>query len=88
VDFEQLREAADHIVVTGDRAADLRLRLKYAEVAADRVEVIDSWREALHRAAALTPPDQTLFVLPTYTAMLELRSVLTKEGVLQPYWAR
>ncbi len=88
VDFEQLRDVADHIVVTGDRAADLRVRLKYAEVPADRVEVIDSWREALHEAAALTPPDQTLFVLPTYTAMLELRSVLTKEGVLQPYWAK
>jgi UDP-N-acetylmuramyl tripeptide synthase len=64
------------------------VRLKYAEVPADRVEVIDSWREALHEAVALTPPDQTLFVLPTYTAMLELRAVLTKEGVLQPYWSR
>jgi UDP-N-acetylmuramyl tripeptide synthase len=88
VDFEQLKDAADHVVVTGDRAADLRVRLKYAEVPADRVEVIDSWREALHEAVALTPPDQTLFVLPTYTAMLELRAVLTKEGVLQPYWSR
>jgi lipid II isoglutaminyl synthase (glutamine-hydrolysing) len=88
VDFEQLRHVADHIVVTGDRAADLRLRLKYAEVPADRMEVVDGWREALHRAAALTPPDDTLFVLPTYTALLELRAVLTREGVLQPYWSR
>jgi len=86
VDFEQLRGAAERIVVTGDRAADLRLRLKYAEIANDRIEVVESWRDALHRAAAITPADQTLFILPTYTAMLELRSVLTKEGVLRPYW--
>jgi UDP-N-acetylmuramyl tripeptide synthase len=88
VDFEQLRHAAQRIVVTGDRAADLRLRLKYADIPDDLVEVVPNWREALHRAAAVTPPDQTLFVLPTYTALLELRSVLTKEGMLRPYWSR
>jgi len=87
VDFEQLRTAAERIVITGDRAADLRLRLKYAEVPDDRIEVVEGWREALHRAAAITPADQTLFLLPTYTAMLELRAVLTKEGVLRPYWS-
>jgi UDP-N-acetylmuramyl tripeptide synthase len=88
VDFEQLRDVAEHMVVTGDRAADLRLRLKYAEVPADRIEVVPDWRQALHRSAAITPPGQTLFILPTYTAMLELRAVLTREGVLRPYWSR
>jgi lipid II isoglutaminyl synthase (glutamine-hydrolysing) len=86
VDFEQLVPAVEHVVVSGDRAADLRLRLKYAEVPADRIEVVDSWREALHRAARATPAGQTLFILPTYTAMLELRKVLAREGGLQPYW--
>jgi lipid II isoglutaminyl synthase (glutamine-hydrolysing) len=88
VDFEQLTGAARHIVVSGDRAADLRLRLKYAEVAADRIEVERDWRAALHRAAQATPDGETLYVLPTYTAMLELRAVLTRDGALQPYWQR
>ena len=88
VDFEQLRDAARHIVVTGDRALDLRVRLKYADIPAERVEVITGWRDALHRAAEATPPEQTLFVLPTYTAMLELRQVLTRDGALRPYWER
>ncbi len=86
VDFEQLKGAARHIVVSGDRALDLRVRLKYAELPTDRLEVVTDWRDALARAAAATPPDETLFILPTYTAMLELRAVLTRDGALQPYW--
>jgi UDP-N-acetylmuramyl tripeptide synthase len=86
VDFEQLQDVARHIVVSGDRALDLRVRLKYAEIPADRIEVVTGWREALARAAAATPAGETLFILPTYTAMLELRAVLTRDGTLQPYW--
>jgi lipid II isoglutaminyl synthase (glutamine-hydrolysing) len=86
VDFEQLQRAAHHIVVSGDRALDLRVRLKYADIPADRIEVISDWRAALTRAAAATPAGETIFVLPTYTAMLELRAVLTRDGALQPYW--
>jgi UDP-N-acetylmuramyl tripeptide synthase len=86
VDFEKLREAAQHLVITGDRAADLRLRLKYAEVPAERMEVTSDWGDALKRAVEATPQGEPLFVLPTYTAMLELRSVLAGQGLLLPYW--
>src|SRR5205807_828991 len=72
VDFEQLKGAAQHIVVSGDRALDPRVRLKYAELPKDRLEVVTDWRDALTRAAAATPSGETLFILPTYTAMLEL----------------
>jgi UDP-N-acetylmuramyl tripeptide synthase len=86
VDFEQLKAVAQHIVVAGDRALDLRVRLKYAEIPADRIEVVTDWRAALKRAADSTPEGQTLYVLPTYTAMLELREVLTRDGALRRYW--
>ncbi len=86
VDFEQLRDVARHIVVTGDRALDLRIRLKYAEIPGERIEVVPDWQQALSAAAAATPQAETLFILPTYTAMLELRGVLTREGSLRPYW--
>src|SRR6202022_462335 len=86
VDFEQLKDVARHIVVSGDRALDLRVRLKYAQIPADRIEVATDWRDALQRAARATPVGEMLFVLPTYTAMLELRAVLTRDGALQPYW--
>jgi UDP-N-acetylmuramyl tripeptide synthase len=86
VDFEQLKGAARHIVLSGDRALDLRVRLKYAELPDDRIEVVTDWRSALERAAQATPAGETLFILPTYTAMLALRAVLTRNGALQPYW--
>ena len=86
VDFEQLKGAARHIVVSGDRALDLRVRLKYAQLPDDQIDVVTGWSEALKRAAQATPADETVFVLPTYTAMLELRAVLTRDGALQPYW--
>ncbi len=88
VDFEQVKDVAQHIVVSGDRALDLRIRLKYADVPADRIEVVSDWRQALMRAAKATAAGATLFVLPTYTAMLELRAVLTRDGALDPYWER
>src|SRR5205807_4179681 len=81
-----LKSAARHIVLSGDRALDLRVRLKYAELPDDRLEVVTDWREALAHAAKATPAGETLFILPTYTAMLELRAVLTRDGALQPYW--
>jgi lipid II isoglutaminyl synthase (glutamine-hydrolysing) len=86
VDFEQLKGVARHIVVSGDRALDLRVRLKYAELPDDAIEVVTDWRDALTRAARATPAGETLFILPTYTAMLELRAVLTRDGALKPYW--
>jgi UDP-N-acetylmuramyl tripeptide synthase len=86
VDFEQLKGVARHIVLSGDRALDLRVRLKYAEIPDDRIEVVTDWRAALERAAQATPDGETIFILPTYTAMLALRAVLTRNGALQPYW--
>ena len=86
VDFEILARAAARIVVCGDRALDLALRLKYAQVDAGRMEVVKGWSAALDRAVQGTAPGQTLFVLATYTAMLELHAVLAHKGSLQPYW--
>ena len=86
VDFEGVAENLEHAVVCGDRALDLRLRLKYAQVPGAGVEVVEGRQAALHRAARATPAGQTLFILATYTAMLELRAVLTREGALPPYW--
>ena len=86
VDFEQLKGATRHVVLSGDRALDLRVRLKYAGLPDDQIEVVTDWRTALERAARATPAGETIFILPTYTAMLALREVLTRNGTLQPYW--
>jgi len=87
VDFEMLAEAQENGVrfdVTGIRAHDMAVRLKYAELPVH--SVVPDRKEALMSALDATPPGETLYVLPTYTAMLELRRVLSDLGYTHPFW--
>jgi UDP-N-acetylmuramyl tripeptide synthase len=86
VDFEPLLARAERIVVTGERAAELGLRFTYGGLSRGRLEVEPALEAALDRGLALTPPGGELVVLPTYTAMLGLRSIATARGLTRPYW--
>lgn len=86
------------VVVSGRRAADLAVRLKYAGIAASAtagparddqhpaVVVESDLGLALDRAVQYTPAGGTLHIVPTYTALLELRGLLTRRLALRPYW--
>jgi UDP-N-acetylmuramyl tripeptide synthase len=78
-DFELLAPRVRHAVCAGTRAPELALRLKYAGVPVDRLEVEPRLARALDRAVAAAPG--RLFALPTYTAMLALRRELVARGV-------
>jgi hypothetical protein len=41
---------------------------------------------ALDAALAATPEGGTLYALPTYTSMLELRRLLVRRGVAGEFW--
>ncbi len=84
-DFELLAKGAASTVVSGHRAEDMALRLKYAGFPADFPVIKDS-NAALSEALTQTSPGEKLFVLPTYTAMLEVRGLLAKRGGAAPYW--
>jgi UDP-N-acetylmuramyl tripeptide synthase len=86
VDFEPLLERTGRIVVSGERAAELALRFTYAGFARDRIEVVPDLESALDRGLELVGDADELAVLPTYTAMLRLRAVLTERGLVAPYW--
>jgi len=86
VDFEPLLERVEHIVASGERAAELALRFTYAGFPASRLEVIPGLEQALDRGLALVPPGGELGVLPTYTAMLELRAIAVARGLARPFW--
>jgi UDP-N-acetylmuramyl tripeptide synthase len=88
VDFEPLLEGLERLVVSGERAAELALRCKYAGIPADSIEVIPRLEQALDRGLALTPPGGELTVLPTYTAMLALRKIVAARGRVPQYWER
>jgi UDP-N-acetylmuramyl tripeptide synthase len=91
VDFEMLADAraegetdAAPFTVSGIRAQDMAVRLKYAELPIG--PVIPDREEAIKSALQATPPGETLYVLPTYTAMLEIRKTLSELGYTHPFW--
>jgi UDP-N-acetylmuramyl tripeptide synthase len=86
VDFEPLLARAGRVVASGDRAAELGLRLLYGGLDAERLEVVPSLGQALDRGLALLDAGSELVVLPTYTAMLALRGILSGRGAVRPYW--
>ena len=86
VDFEPLLPHAQHVVATGERAAELGLRLLYGGLPRERLEVVPALERALDRGVELTEAGDVLVVLPTYTAMLALRGILTERGLVRPYW--
>ena len=85
-DVERLVPAVEHAVVTGLRAEDLALRLKYAGLARERTRVVVRWRPALEGAIAATPRGGELVVLATYTAMQALRAELARAGHATRFW--
>ncbi len=88
VDFEPLGAGLEHLVASGDRAAELALRFKYGGLAETAIEVVPALEEALDRGLALTPPGGELVVLPTYTAMLGLRRIVAARGHVRNYWEK
>jgi UDP-N-acetylmuramyl tripeptide synthase len=86
VDFEPLLPALDRLIATGDRAAELALRFKYAGFDRQAIEVVPELEQALDRALELTPQGGELVALPTYTAMIALRSIVARRGFVRQYW--
>jgi UDP-N-acetylmuramyl tripeptide synthase len=86
VDFEPLLGSLERLVATGERAAELALRFKYAGLPAGVIEVVPSLEEALDRGLELTAAGGELVALPTYTAMLSLRELVAQRGFVRPYW--
>jgi lipid II isoglutaminyl synthase (glutamine-hydrolysing) len=85
-DFERLAGQVAGAVVSGTRADDMAVRLKYGGVEPERIVVEPSLAQALDAALARLPEGATLYALPTYTAMLELRAELVRRGWARPFW--
>lgn len=85
-DFEKLSALSARlaqVIVSGDRAQDMRLRIKYAGIPDERISVERDY-ETLVRG--LEGQDKPVFIMPTYTAMLELREVLIKHCGGDEFW--
>jgi lipid II isoglutaminyl synthase (glutamine-hydrolysing) len=78
-DFEVLAGRVRRATCSGTRAEEMALRLKYAGVDAELV--VD--RDLGHSldAAVANASDERVYALPTYTALLELRDLLSRRGL-------
>jgi len=83
-DFELLGGDVRRVVCAGTRAPEMALRLKYAGWPVERIEVLPPIGESLDSAVA--GGEGSLFALPTYTALLELRRLLSDRGLAAEYW--
>jgi len=79
VDFEKLKDKFSSIYVSGDRVYEMALRLKYAEI--KKINVYEKINDALKYQLSNLPEHETLYVLPTYSAMLEVRKILTGKSI-------
>lgn len=86
-DFEELLGMSPLVDVAGTRSADMALRLKYAGWTGERIHRHESLGAAVDASLARLEPGETLFVLPTYTAMLDVRRLLARRGHLMDYLA-
>jgi lipid II isoglutaminyl synthase (glutamine-hydrolysing) len=85
VDTEKLVERGGTLVVSGDRVYDLALRLRYSQKSPEsnlNLIVEEDLRQAIATALEHTPENETLHILPTYSAMLEVREILTGRKIL------
>ncbi|MEG1633876.1 MAG: MurT ligase domain-containing protein [Oscillospiraceae bacterium] len=85
-DFGRLSALGDRLtgfIVSGTRADELALRLKYAGIPTDKLHVLYSWDELIDAVTAQSAP---VVILPTYSAMMELRGKLSAKFGLADFW--
>ena len=85
-DFEDLAamsEYIDRIIVSGDRAEDMAVRIKYAVGVSDLISIE---RDYEHLVQWISQQDKPVFIMPTYTAMLELREAVIRRCGGDEFW--
>ncbi len=83
VPLEAIASDKPHIIAAGIRGTDMALRLKYAGIESISESSLEG---GLGSLLAATPEHGTSYILPTYTAMLEIRELLSKKTNLQEVW--
>ena len=86
VDTEVLTNRGGTLVISGDRTYDMALRLKYSESSFESSHlsliVEENLTKAISTALERTNPSETLHIVPTYSAMLEVRENLVGRKIL------
>ena len=82
-EVEIIADLSRLVVVSGIRAEDMMLRLKYGRFDMTKISMEKNLERAIDQALAEMPLNETLYVLPTYTAMLGIRRLLHNRGLVK-----
>jgi UDP-N-acetylmuramyl tripeptide synthase len=89
VNFEKLLNIDDkieNVLIAGTRSAEMGERLEFAGINADKINIFDNYNELLDKGLSNTAEGQNIYILPTYTAMLDIRKILKKRYGLKEFW--
>lgn len=75
-DFEFLQNAKNPIFVSGHRAKDMAVRLKYAGVDPSKIIIIPKIKHAIRHVLTTLDLDEKITILPTYTALLKMQNII------------
>jgi len=75
-DFEYLKDAKNPITVSGYRANDMAVRLKYAGVDPSKIIVIPKIKHAIRHVITSLDINEKITILPTYTALLKMQNII------------
>ena len=84
--FERLADMGgklERVIVSGDRAADMAARLQYAGLPADSIELERDYETLVRQLEQVERP---IYIIPTYTAMLELRETVIRHCGGDEFW--
>jgi len=76
--FELLCGHEKQIITSGIRASDMAVRLKYAGIDQNNLKIIENMDNAIKHSLLNLQANERLYILPTYTALLQLQKILTK----------
>ena len=79
VDLPEI-EKFEQILISGDRVYDMALRIKYEDY--KKFQMFENLKDAIDAGIEQTKENETFFILPTYSAMLESRKILTGKKIL------
>ena len=81
---EDLAPTGHHFVTSGVRALDMAVRFKYAGIEAGWSDPV--FGSALDRFIDGIPEGEAAYIIPTYTAMLDLQRLLLPETHRREAW--
>lgn len=77
-EFELLQNHKKQLICSGDRANDMAIRLKYAGIQDSSIKVEENIRKAIETMTQNIENNEKLYILPTYTVLLEMQTFLPK----------